>query len=162
MERPTAYIETSIVSYLAARPSRDLIVAAHQQLTTAWWADQSQGYELFISQIVLNEARAGDKEFAGKRLAAIEGLPLLEINDDVIRLAENLVASHAVPKKAAQDALHIAVACVNGVDFLLTWNCRHIANAAMRSRIDMVCRTSGYAPPVICTPEELEDQGYVD
>jgi hypothetical protein len=80
-----------------------------------------------------------------------------EINEEVIQLAEKLVRSHAVPKKAAQDALHIAIACVNGMDYLLTWNCKHIANAKMRSKIEKVCRDSGYAPPIICTPEELED-----
>jgi hypothetical protein len=82
---------------------------------------------------------------------------LLEINEEVIQLAENLVQSHAVPKKAAQDALHIAIACVNGMDYLLTWNCKHIANAKMRSKIDKVCRDAGYVPTTICTPEELED-----
>lgn len=150
------YVETSAISYLAARPSRDIRVAAHQQLTSDWWNNQSHQYDLFISQIVLDEARAGDKQEAAKRLTALQDLPLLEINEEVIRLADNLVQSHAIPKKAAQDALHIAIACVNGMDYLLTWNCKHIANAKMRNRIDKVCRDAGYVPTVICTPEELE------
>jgi predicted nucleic acid-binding protein len=157
MNQAAIYIETSLISYLVARPSRDIIVAAHQQLTSDWWDNQSHNYDLFISQVVLDEARAGDKEEAAKRLAALQDLPLLELNAEAIRLAENLVQSNAVPKKAAQDALHIAIACVNGVDYLLTWNCKHIANAKMRGKIDKVCRDAGYVPPVICTPEELED-----
>lgn len=146
-----------MVSYLVARPSRDLIVAAHQQLTVTWWRDQSRNYDLFVSQIVVDEARAGDPETAAKRLAAIENLPLIEINDNVIHLAQSLIKSNAVPKKAAQDALHISAACVGGLDYLLTWNCKHIANAKMRSAIEKTCRGAGYATPIICTPEELED-----
>jgi predicted nucleic acid-binding protein len=157
MDKPAIYIETSVISYLVARPSRDIIVAAHQQITSDWWDQHRHHYDLFISQVVLDEARAGDKQEAAKRLAAIQDLPSLEINEDVIQLAEGLVQSNAIPNNAAQDALHIAIACVNGVDYLLTWNCKHIANAKMRSRIDMVCRDAGYVPPIICTPEELEE-----
>jgi len=140
-----------------ARPGRDIIVAAHQRLTAEWWDNQRHQYDLYISQIVLDEAQAGDKLEAAKRLAALQDLSSLEINEAVIRLAENLVQSHAVPKKAALDALHIATACVNEMDYLLTWNCKHIANAKMRSKIDKVCRDAGYAPSIICTPEELEE-----
>jgi predicted nucleic acid-binding protein len=157
MDKAAIYIETSLVSYLVARPSRDIVVAAHQQLTSDWWNNQSHHYNLFISQVVLDESRAGDKLEAAKRLAAIQDLPLLEVNEEVIRLAGKLVQSNAVPKKAVQDALHIAIACVNGMDYLLTWNCKHIANAKMRSKIDKVCRDAGYVPTIICTPEELED-----
>jgi len=156
MIKPAIYIETSVVSYLVARPSRDLIVAAHQQLTSDWWHHQSKHYDLFISQVVLDEARAGDPEVAAKRLTALEGIPLLDIPDAAIHLADDLIKSHAVPQKAAQDALHIAIACVNGMDYLLTWNCKHLANAKMRGQIERVCREAGYVPPVICTPEELE------
>ena len=155
MAKPTIYIETSVVSYLAARPSRDLVVAAHQQLTINWWDTHSKDYELFISQVVLEEARAGNPEAAAKRMAALEGIPLLDIPDAAIQLADRLVKTRAVPKKAGQDALHIAIACVNGMDYLLTWNCKHIANAKMRSKIEKVCREAGYVPPTICTPEEL-------
>lgn len=157
MEKPAIYVETSVVSYLVARPSRDLIVAAHQQLTVEWWRNQRQEYDLFISQIVIDEARAGDPEMAAKRMAAIEDLSLLEINEDVTHLADGLVESRAVPKNAALDALHISVACVGGVDYLLTWNCKHIANAKMRNAIEKTCLSAGYATPIICTPEELED-----
>lgn len=157
MEKPAIYIETSVVSYLVARPRRDLIVAAHQQLTVEWWHNQRQEYDLFISQIVIDEARAGDSEMAAKRMIAIEHLSLLEINQDVTYLADALVKSGAVPKKAAADALHISAACLGRVDYLLTWNCKHIANATMRNTIERTCRSAGYVPPIICTPEELED-----
>ncbi len=157
MEKPGIYVETSIVSYLVARPSRDLIVAAHQQITVEWWRNQRQEYDLFISQIVIDEARAGDREMAAKRMAAIENLSLLEINESVTHLADALLKSRAIPENAAADALHISAACVGGVDYVLTWNCKHIANAKMRSAIEKTCRSAGYATPIICTPEELED-----
>jgi predicted nucleic acid-binding protein len=157
MEKPAIYVETSVVSYLVARPSRDLIVAAHQQITVEWWRTQRQGYDLLTSQIVIEEARLGDPDTAKKRLAALEGLPLLDVNEEAIHLAQELITSHAVPEKAARDALHIAVACEGGVDYLLTWNCKHIANAKARSLIEQTCRTVGYAAPIMCTPEELED-----
>ena len=157
MEKPAIYVETSVVSYVVARPSRDLIVAAHQQLTVAWWEEQRQNYDLFVSQIVIEEARAGDPETAERRLAAIENLRLLDINEEAIQLAQNLIKSHAVPEKAARDALHIGVACVGAMDYLITWNCKHIANAKTRTLIEKTCRSGGYAAPIICTPEELED-----
>ena len=154
--RAAVYIETSIVSYLTARPSRDLLVAAHQQLTVAWWEQQRSHNDLFTSQVVLTEARAGDPEAAQRRLAVLERLPLLDVTDMAITLAAALVSGQVLPAQAAQDALHIAVTCVHGVEYLLTWNCAHLANARLRSRIEQVCRDAGYIPPIICTPEELE------
>ena len=157
VDKPSIYLETSLVSYLVAPPSRDLIVAAHQQLTVDWWQGQRGGYDLFISQVVVEEVRAGDPQLAARRVAIIDGIAMLQISESAIQLADNLVKCHAVPQKAAQDALHIAIACANGMSYLLTWNCKHIANARMRGAIDMVCRQSGYVPPIICTPEELEE-----
>jgi predicted nucleic acid-binding protein len=154
--RGTVYIETSIVSYLTARPSRDLLVTAHQQLTVAWWEQQRSHYELFTSQVVLAEAHAGDPEAAQRRVAVLEHLPLLDMTDAAITLAAALVSGQALPAQAAQDALHVAVACVHGMEYLLTWNCAHLANARLRSRIEQICREAGYVPPIICTPEELE------
>jgi predicted nucleic acid-binding protein len=154
--RGTVYIETSIVSYLTARPSRDLLVAAHQQLTVAWWDQQRSYYEIFTSQVVLAEARAGDPDAAQRRVAVLEHLPLLDVTDAAITLAAALVSGQALPAQAAQDALHVAVACVHGIEYLLTWNCAHLANARLRSRIEQICREAGYVPPIICTPEELE------
>jgi len=154
--RAAVYIETSIVSYLTARPSRDLLVAAHQQLTATWWEQQRSHYDLFTSQVVLAEARAGDTEAAQRRIVVLERLPLLDVTDMAITLAAALVSGQALPAQAVQDALHIAVTCVHGVEYLLTWNCAHLANARLRSRIEQVCRDAGYIPPIICTPEELE------
>jgi predicted nucleic acid-binding protein len=154
--RATVYIETSIVSYLTARPSRDLVVAAHQQLTVTWWEQQQPHYDLFTSQVVLAEARAGDPDAAQRRVAVLERLPLLDVTDAAITLAAALVSGQALPAQAAQDALHVAVACVHGIEYLLTWNCAHLANARLRSRIEQICREAGYLPPIICTPEELE------
>jgi predicted nucleic acid-binding protein len=154
--RAAVYIETSIVSYLTARPSRDLLVAAHQQLTATWWEQQRSHYDLFTSQVVLAEARAGDTEAAQRRIVVLERLPLLDVTDMAITLAAALVSGQALPAQAVQDALHIAVTCVHGVEYLLTWNCAHLANARLRSRIEHVCRDAGYIPPIICTPEELE------
>ena len=154
--KPSVYIETSLVSYLTARPSRDLLVAAHQQLTVAWWDEHRTRYELFTSQVVLAEARAGDPEAVQRRLAVLERLPLLDVADTAIVLAARLVTGQALPAQAAQDALHLAIACVHGMEYLLMWNCTHLANARLRSRIEQVCRDAGYVPPIICTPEELE------
>lgn len=158
MSRPSVYIETSVVSYLAARPSRDLIVAAHQQLTSDWWHNQREQYRLVVSELVVAEAGEGDSEVASRRKTFLAGIPILEIDARSIGLGEQLVKHKAVPEKAGADALHIATACVNGVDYLLTWNCKHIANERTKRRIDLVCRAAGYEPPAICTPEELGDE----
>jgi predicted nucleic acid-binding protein len=148
------YIETSVVSYLTAWPSRDLVRAAHQQVTREWWATRAS-FELHISQFVLDEAAAGDAVAAAERLEALRDLPLLDVTEDVILLATELVAGGGLPAKARVDALHVAVATVHGMDFLLTWNCTHIANAATRGTIEELCRAAGFEPPIICTPLEL-------
>jgi predicted nucleic acid-binding protein len=155
MTKPAVYLETSVVGYATSRPSRDLVVAARQQITREWFALRAQGYELFVSQLVASEASGGDEAAARERAAFLQGIRRLGITDSGGELAAKLVQSGAVPLKAAEDALHIAVAAVHGVDYLLTWNCKHIANATMRQAIEGVCREAGYEPPVICTPEEL-------
>ena len=155
MTKPAVYLETTIVGYAASEPSRDLIIAARQQITRDWLAAAAHRYELFVSQPVVREASAGDEQAAGQRLALIEGIPLLAVTDEAGELAAKLVDEGAVPRRAAEDALHIALAAVHGIQFLLTWNVRHIANATMRQVIERVCRDSGFEPPVICTPEEL-------
>ena len=149
------YIETTIVSYLAARPSRDLIVAAHQQLTGEWWTIRRSGFDLFTSEFVSREASVGDEAMARKRLDLLEEIPLLSITEDSLRLASDLIRRKAVPKEYAEDASHIAIATVHGMDYLLTWNCKHIANAQLQKGIKLICLDAGYEPPVICTPEEL-------
>ena len=149
------YLETSVISYLTARPSRDLIIAAHQQLTVDWWENRRSDFDLYISQLVVREAGIGDQAAAKKRLAALEGMPLLKLNEEALELGRLLVERGPLPERASEDALHIAVATVHGMDFLLTWNCKHIANAEMRDRVTVVCRSAGYEPPLACTPEEL-------
>jgi PIN domain len=149
------YIETTVVSYLIARPSRDLIIAAHQQLTQDWWENRRVSFDLYASQLVIQESSAGDAVMAQKRLEALDQIPLLDVNRESIALARTLVEKGPIPEKAAVDALHIAIATVHGMDYLLTWNCRHIANAEMQTAVAAVCRVAGYEPPVICTPEEL-------
>lgn len=152
--RPKTYIETTVVSYLTALPSRDLVLAAHQQVTRDWWSTRD-AFELFVSQFVLDEASAGDTVAAALRVAALRDLVLLDLTRDATLLAADLVGGGSVPEKATIDALHIAVASVHGMDYLVTWNCTHIANATMRARIEATCRRAGFEPPVICTPLEL-------
>ena len=152
--KPTVYLETTIPSYLTAWPSRDLVRAAHQQLTREWW-ETREAFSLFVSQAVLDEVGRGDPDAAARRLASLQDVPVLGTTLDAIGLAEALVAGVPLPPKAAVDALHVAVAATNGIDYLLTWNCMHIANATLRNRIEHVCRSLGYEPPVICTPETL-------
>jgi hypothetical protein len=151
---PKTYIETSIVSYLTAWPSRDLVRAAHQQITHEWWATRGN-YDLFISQFVIDEAGAGDQEAAESRLAMLTEAVLLDLTEDAILLGERLIGRGGLPTKARVDALHIAVAAVHGMDYLLTWNCKHIANATLRDRIEDLCREAGFKLAVICTSFEL-------
>lgn len=153
--KPTAYIETSIVSYLTSRPSRDVVVAAYQEITREWWHDASRKLDLVASDLVVREAGAGNPDAARARLRALEAVTLLDASPEAEELTQKLLNRKAVPRQAAQDAAHIAVAVTNGVDFLVTWNFRHIANAAMRALIERVCRETGYEPPVICSPNEL-------
>jgi len=155
--KPSVYIETSVVSYLCARPSKKHIVAAHQELTRAWWS-RRDGYDLFASEVVVAEASAGDAGAAARRLAALRDIPLLAQSAETMALARELVARGGLPSKAAVDALHVAIAAFGGVDYLLTWNCPHIADAALRGRLEATCRAMGVEPPVICTPEELTEE----
>ncbi len=150
-----AYIETTVVSYLTAWPSRDVVIAGHQQITREWWENAEDRFELMASQLVVGEASAGDPNAARERLAILESLTLLDASEEALELAQQLIRAGVIPEQVPEDAAHIAIAVTNGVEFLVTWNCRHIANATMRSRIEMVCRNAGYEPPVICTPEEL-------
>ncbi|MEI7729023.1 MAG: type II toxin-antitoxin system VapC family toxin [Verrucomicrobiota bacterium] len=153
--KPKLYLETTVPSYLTAWPSRDLIRAGHQQITKEWWQTRRNGFDIYISQFVLDEVTAGDADAANERLSALQNLPLLDLTDDVIELAEALTTSLVLPHKAVTDAAHIAIAAVHGMHFLLTWNCKHIANAEMFGTIQKVCQERGFQCPVICTPEEL-------
>ena len=153
--KPGVYLETTIPSYLTAWPSRDLVRVAHQQITRDWWDRRRAEFELYISQVVLRECQAGDATAAAERLKILQDLPLLEQTEEATRLAQALVDRVPLPERAAVDALHVAIATVHGVDYLLTWNCTHIANATLRDPIESVCRENGYEPPAICTPDEL-------
>lgn len=153
--RRTVYVETSIISYLAGRPSRDLVVAARQQLTHTWWRERRPEFDLYVSQVVLDEARVGDPEAARRRATLVADLPLLDITPDVAELAAALIEHIPLPVRAGADAAHIAVAAYHGMDFLLTWNSAHIANAELRPKVERVCRERGYPAPVLCTPDEL-------
>jgi PIN domain len=149
------YIETTFVSYLTARPSRDLVIAAHQQITHEWWDTRRASYELCVSQLVLDEAGAGDAQATQERLLVLRPMLVLETTADALELAKELLQAGALPAKAADDALHLAVAATKAVPFLMTWNCRHLANAVMRPVIETVCKAKGFKAPIICTPEEL-------
>jgi len=153
--RPTVYVETTIASYLTARPSRDTLIRAHQALTKQWWRDRRPEFDLFTSQFALDEAGAGDPDYATKRLSVLGALRLLEIGESVAPLAERLLKAGALPFKARLDALHLAVATANGIEYLLTWNCTHLANASLWRKIEQTCQSGGFVAPTICTPYEL-------
>lgn len=149
------YIETTIISYLTARKSRNSIVAGRQALTREWWEHRRTAFDLVISELVFEEAAAGDQEAAKRRLEYISGMLSLHISDEAVSLAEALVSKGPIPSEYGEDALHIALCAVHGIDFLVTWNCRHLANAFHRHQIEAVVEARGYRCPVICTPEEL-------
>jgi predicted nucleic acid-binding protein len=153
--KQAVYIETSVLSYLTSRPGKDLIVAARQALTRDWWDTQAKKYSLFVSAMVVQEAQAGDSKAAAMRLATLQGIPLLALTAEAEELAEALVRGVPIPRQYAADALHIAVATVHGVNYLMTWNFKHINNAQMKGRIARVAQEHGFEAPVICSPEEL-------
>ncbi len=152
--RPSVYIETTVVSYLAADPSRDIVTLAHQKITHQWW-ERRADFRLFTSALVILEGSRGDARMISNRLGLLSSIPILDIPPEADGLAEALLQRGPLPRKAQGDAMHIAISAVNGMDYLLTWNCKHIANAAMRKRIEALCREAGFEPPIMCTPEEL-------
>jgi len=153
---PKVYIETSVISYLVAlRNQRNLLVAANQELTQEWWERRRQSFELYVSAVVLAEAARGNETFAAARTAVARELTLVETSPAALDLADALVASAGLPPSAYEDALHIAVAATTGMDYLLTWNCKHIANAVIIPRVNRVIRSFGLEPPLIYTPQEL-------
>ena len=137
-------------------------MAAYQEVTREWWRDASDRFHLVASELVVVESKAGDADAARARLDALESVTLVNISEDAEDLTRHLLDRGAVSREAAADAAHIAIAVTNGVDYLVTWNFRHIANAAMRSRIERACRQAGYEPPVICTPNELMESDYAN
>lgn len=153
--KKSVYIETSIPSYLMARPSRDVRVAAWQQITSEWWDTARKDYEIFTSELTIVEASGGNPEAAERRLAVLREIPELKIDEEVQQLAELLISMGGIPPFAEADALHVAVAAVHRMDYLLTWNCRHIDNATKKPIIRSICIGAGYPYPEICTPMEL-------
>ncbi len=153
--KKSVYLETSYISYLTCRPSRDLIVAGHQTITREWWEKCRSEFALYISEAVVEECAAGDPIAASDRLSAIEDIELLDMIEEVDKLMEALLQGHGLPVQAAQDAAHVAIASVHNIDYLLTWNCKHIANAHRRHTIETICLEHGYNKPNICTPEGL-------
>jgi hypothetical protein len=149
------YIESTIPSYVVARPARDLLQAARQQLARDWWDLEREQHELFTSQVVLDEIGSGEPAMARRRLELMAQIKLLDLTDDANALTKDILASGVLPGHAGRDAAHIALATVHGMELLLTWNCRHIANAAIQARLRKLAGAAGFALPVICTPEEL-------
>jgi predicted nucleic acid-binding protein len=149
------YIETSVISYLTSRRSRDVIIAAHQEITVEWWDRRRTDFDLVVSPLVLQEAARGDPEMASRRLSVLKDLPSLEISSDAQALGLAVVEEHLLPQKALPDALHIAIAAVHDIDYLLTWNCTHIANAEILPRVTLLIEARGFRMPFVCTPEEL-------
>ncbi|NER47208.1 MAG: type II toxin-antitoxin system VapC family toxin [Symploca sp. SIO1A3] len=151
----TVYIETSIIGYLTARSTKNLIIAGNIETTRDWWQNRRSNFALYISQVVLDEAAKGDTEIALKRLKILNELPLVELNQAVRDLSAQFLRRSNLPPKASDDAVHIAAATVHGLDYLLTWNCKHIANAQIQKKLAKISFDLGYELPIICTPYEL-------
>ncbi len=154
----TVYLETTFVSYLVALPARDLVIAAHQQVTRDWWQRRRTQFRLVISQVVLDEISAGDESEVRKRLELIKPLAVLASSADAEALTAAIVEAGVLPEKAVRDAAHIAIATVHGVQYLLTWNCRHLANAQISRRVSRIGSEHGFVMPTICTPEQLFEE----
>jgi len=151
----TVYIETSIVSHATAWPSREIQTAALQQQARDWWSAERPKFELVTSQLTLDEASRGDPTAAADRMKLLIGIPLLDIDSDAQALAGLLLSGHMMPEKAAADALHVAVAALGGVKYLLTLNCKHIANAHELPRVYKLLNDEGFGGMLICTPAEF-------
>ncbi len=152
---PSVYLETSVIGYLTSWPREDPTIAGHQNTTKLWWSTAGERFELFVSQLVVRECSDGDLDAVKDRLDSIDGIPVLRITAAAELLADALIQGGAVPENQPNDALHIALAAIHGVQYLVSWNFRHIVNASLRPAIERICRDSGYDPPILCTPEEL-------
>ncbi len=151
----TVYIETSILGYLTARPSRDIVVAANIEVTKEWWDTRRSDFQLYSSQAVVKETSQGDAAIASQRIEVIRNFALLDLNQAVLDLAEQFLGRSNLPAKADVDAIHIAAATVHGMDYLLTWNCKHIANAQIQRKLAEISFDLGYELPILCIPYEL-------
>lgn len=153
--RPTAYIETTVIGHLVGRVIGDPIVAGRQAVTRRWWPTAVTEYRLFVSKVVADECAAGDPDAASERLGILDSLEFIATSPSVDELAHRLIERFAVPKTEPRDAVHISLAAVNGLEYLVSWNFKHIVNPKTRAAIEFVCRDAGFVPPVICTPDEL-------
>ena len=151
----SVYIESSVISYLTARPSRDLVIAGHQTVTAEWWEDCRFQYDVYVSPLVVEEISAGDTSAAAERLRAIADIPSVAVAAEAESLASALLAANAIPANSARDALHIAIAATQRIDYLITWNFKHINNASTRTMVNSAVSDFGLACPVLCSPEEL-------
>lgn len=151
----SVYMETSVISYHTAKASRDVVTMARQAITQEWWESARKNFQVYVSALVVQEAIAGDAEAADKRLALIQDLPVLEINTEAEKLAAHLMRKKLLPENSAEDALHIALATVHGMEYILTWNFKHINNATMKTKIRIEIESLGYECPVFCSPEEI-------
>ena len=158
----SVYIESSIVSYLTARPSRDLVTASRQTITAEWWLNSKPQFEVYVSALVIEEISGGDPSAAAQRVQAVADIPSVAITEEAQILAGALLNSKAVPANSARDALHIAIAATQGTEYLLTWNFKHINNAETRALIAQVVEDNGWACPVLCSPEELGGIDHAD
>lgn len=156
----SVYIESSIISYLTSRPSRDVVKAGRQAITFDWWLNSKSQYEVYISALVEEEISGGDPMAAAKRLEAVADIPSILITSEAQMLADALVVSKAVPDNSVRDALHIAIAATQGIDYLLTWNFKHINNAETKTLITHVVEADGWVCPILCSPEELGGNHY--
>lgn len=153
---PKVYIETTIVSYLTGRPSREVVALGHQQVTRDWWEKDRSDFELYTSEVVIAEAERGDPEAARARLAVLAPLRSLSATAESEAMVPILLRETRLPADALLDMSHVSIATVHGMQFLLTWNCRHIANARTVRVVERICRSLGFEPPVLCTPDELK------
>jgi predicted nucleic acid-binding protein len=151
----TVYLETSVVSYLLQRPSSHIITAAHQLSTQRWWESERKNYDLVVSQYVVDEVSAGDPIYAAQRLEILEDVATLTVTPETIEIADRILSKAILPASAKVDALHIATVAHHRINYLLTWNCRHIANAKILPLIHRVLSDMGIPIPIICTPEEM-------
>jgi predicted nucleic acid-binding protein len=151
----SVYIESSVVSYITARPSRDIVTASRQAITVDWWQNNKSQFEIFISPLVLEKIGGGDLNAANQRLRAVSNIPSVSISTEAESVAKQLLISKAVPANSERDALHIAIAATQGIDYLLTWNFKHINNAITRILVTSVVKNCGYECPILCSPEEL-------
>lgn len=159
---PSVYVETTIPSYLTAWPDKNLVAAAHQAITREWWELRRHRFELYTSQLVIEEASAGDPSAARLRLEALQDIPLLPLSDKVEWIAGELERLALVPPNAGADAFHIAYSSAHRMNYLLTWNCRHLANAERLPAIERFLADNGCHVSVVCTPEELMGDNYED